>query len=77
MAAPVVFQIVSDGMARQKTAHKLRNPLGTTEYQEMEVITEKNKYSGAIAFAQMTLVRSEEYFTETLLVFWVGGLGKL
>jgi hypothetical protein len=38
MAAPVVFQIISDGMTRQKAAHKLRNPQGTTEYQEMDVI---------------------------------------
>src|SRR4030066_1447168 len=38
MATPVVFQIISDGMTRQKTPHKFRNSLGTTEYQEVEVI---------------------------------------
>src|SRR4030066_2113107 len=38
MATPVVFQIISDGMTRQKTPHQFRNSLGTTEYQEVEVI---------------------------------------
>jgi len=34
----VVFHIISDGMTRQKTPHKFRNSLETTEYQEVEVI---------------------------------------
>ncbi len=38
MAAPVVFQIISDGMTRQKTPHQFRDSLGTTEYQEVKVI---------------------------------------
>jgi hypothetical protein len=61
MATPVVFQIISDGVTRQKTPHKFRNSLATTEYQEVDVIIHQtpSQYSRSRHLHQFTDTRDK------------------